>query len=186
MMQYYKDIWPRRSHILAPLTVASSSKNKKMFKWIDWNKENHGVRGPIGLARLFKTISNTHWCQWLTTRSSTIKDLETFSLLYHEPYRYTKEMYYRRKGFFEYNGNPKGIQRNDLRLHHSGVHWLNLVHETTVETSDRVMRWTLLLEKFGIQTIHIKGKKNVVAAALSRLDLQTMKDSIVKELNPWD
>lgn len=48
------------------------------------------------------------------------------------------------------------------------------------------MRWTLLLEKFGIQTIHIKGKKNVVAAALSRLDLQTMKDSIVKELNPWD
>ena len=36
---------------------------------------------------------------------------------------------------------------------------LNLVHETTVKASDRVMRWILLLEEFGIQTIHIKGEK---------------------------
>ena len=32
-VQYYRDMWPKRSHILAPLTDASSSKNKKNFKW---------------------------------------------------------------------------------------------------------------------------------------------------------
>ena len=60
---------------------------------------------------------------------------------------------------------------------------LNLVHETTVKSSDRVMRWILLLEEFGIQTIHIKGEKNVVADTLSRLDIQTLKDNIAKEVN---
>ena len=60
---------------------------------------------------------------------------------------------------------------------------LNLVHETTVKASDRVMRWILLLEEFGIQTIHIKGEKNVVADTLSRLDLQTIKEHFVKEVN---
>ena len=60
---------------------------------------------------------------------------------------------------------------------------LNLVHETTVKSSDRVMRWILLLEEFGIQTIHIKGEKNVVVDTLSRLDIQTLKDNIAKEIN---
>ena len=60
---------------------------------------------------------------------------------------------------------------------------LNLVHETTVKVSDRVMRWILLLEEFGIKTIHIKGEKNVVADTLSRLDLQTIKEHFVKEVN---
>ena len=35
MVQYYRDMWPRRSHILVPLTDASSSKKKKL----DWTKE---------------------------------------------------------------------------------------------------------------------------------------------------
>ena len=47
---------------------------------------------------------------------------------------------------------------------------LNLVHETTLKASDRVMRWILLLEEFSITKTHIKGEDNVVADALSRLD----------------
>jgi hypothetical protein len=36
-------------------------------------------------------------------------------------------------------------------------------------TSDRVMRWRLLIEEFGPEFRHIKGKHNLIADALSRL-----------------
>jgi hypothetical protein len=38
-------------------------------------------------------------------------------------------------------------------------------------TSDRVMRWRLLIEEFGAELRHIKGKHNLIADALSRLEL---------------
>ena len=47
---------------------------------------------------------------------------------------------------------------------------INLVHETTLKASDRVMRWKLLLEEFDIKTTYVKGTKNVVADPLVRLD----------------
>ena len=48
----------------------------------------------------------------------------------------------------------------------------NLVHESELKTSQRVMRWRLLLEEYGPEIEYIKGPKNVVADALSRLPKQ--------------
>ena len=48
----------------------------------------------------------------------------------------------------------------------------NLVHESELKTSQRVMRWRLLLEGYGPEIEYIKGPKNVVADALSRLPKQ--------------
>jgi len=45
----------------------------------------------------------------------------------------------------------------------------NLVHDHF--NMDRVMRWRLLLEEFGPQLTHIKGANNIVADALSGLDI---------------
>lgn len=50
--------------------------------------------------------------------------------------------------------------------------------------TNRVMRWRLLIEEFGPELIYIKGEKNIVAGALSRLpkeespelELQTFKE----------
>ena len=37
--------------------------------------------------------------------------------------------------------------------------------------TERVMRWRLLIEEFGADLTYIKGENNIVADALSRLDL---------------
>ena len=39
MVQYYRDMWPRRSHILTPLTDASSTKVNNKKKKMVWTKE---------------------------------------------------------------------------------------------------------------------------------------------------
>jgi transposase InsO family protein len=39
-------------------------------------------------------------------------------------------------------------------------------------TNDRIARWRLLLEEFGPEYVHVKGQDNVVADALSRMDME--------------
>jgi hypothetical protein len=74
----------------------------------------------------------------------------------------------------------------------------NLVLPTTQHGSNRVMRWRWLIEEYGPKFVHIKGKKNEVADALSRMDANflesfetnddDLKDIIdtEKEMNPDD
>ena len=46
----------------------------------------------------------------------------------------------------------------------------NLAHE--VFNTERVMRWHLLVEEFGPKLVYVKGDKNIVADALSRLHMK--------------
>jgi hypothetical protein len=41
--------------------------------------------------------------------------------------------------------------------------------------SDRVLRWLLLFEEYGVTPEYLPGKKNVVTDALSRLDIDSLK-----------
>ncbi len=47
----------------------------------------------------------------------------------------------------------------------------------TIKTtpSDQVSNWLLLLEEYGVSFEYLPGKKNVVADALSRLDIDDLK-----------
>ena len=56
----------------------------------------------------------------------------------------------------------------------------NLIHETVLMSSERVMRWRLLLEEYGPTFIHIKGETIIVADTLSRPDTVEKQD---KKLN---
>jgi len=45
----------------------------------------------------------------------------------------------------------------------------NLTHKLTSFTTQRVMRWRLLLEEYGCKYFYKEGAQNVVADALSRV-----------------
>ena len=47
----------------------------------------------------------------------------------------------------------------------------NLKYENSTTTSQRAMRWRVLLEEFNPEIVYIKGVDNTVADAISRLDI---------------
>ena len=52
----------------------------------------------------------------------------------------------------------------------------NLMQDALGLTSDRVYRWTLLLEEYGPTIVYIKGIHNTVADAISRLDYKPVSN----------
>ena len=57
----------------------------------------------------------------------------------------------------------------------------NLVQDTLGLLSDRIYRWQLLLEEFGLNFVYIKGIDNTVADAISCLDYNPNNN--IKDLN---
>ena len=50
-------------------------------------------------------------------------------------------------------------------------------------STDRIIQWRLLIEEFGPTFLHIKGEKNVIAAALSRLDANLNENLPTEPMN---
>jgi hypothetical protein len=44
-----------------------------------------------------------------------------------------------------------------------------------LKASDRVLRWLVVIEEYGVTFEYLPGKKNVVADALSHLDIKSLK-----------
>ena len=57
----------------------------------------------------------------------------------------------------------------------------NLVHESELKTSQRVMRWRLLLEEYGPEIEYIKGPKNAVVDALKEIQAKQAKDRDLRQ-----
>lgn len=49
---------------------------------------------------------------------------------------------------------------------HAPLQWLDRIKMT----NQRLLRWSLTLQEFNFEVVHVKGKDNVVADYLSRID----------------
>lgn len=174
LVTYYRDMWPRRSHILAPLTELL--KTPKTFRWgahqqrafeqmkslvqadtmlayPDHNKPFH-IETDASDFQLGAVIKQDNKPVAFYTRKLT--DTQT---------RYTtieKELLSIVETLKEFRTMLLGAELHIYTDHK------NLTYKLSRYTTDRVLRWKLLLEEYAPEFHYIKGPDNVVADSLSR------------------
>ena len=172
MVNYYRDMWQRRSHILAPLT--SLSAKTAAWKWSDECDE------------AFEAIKRA-------IARETLLNFPDFNKEFHI---YTDASDYQLGAVIMQDNKPLAFYSRKLNKHQrrytTGEQELLSIVETLKEfrnillgqrlvvhtdhlnilysklPSPRIVRWRLLLEEYGATFEHVKGEDNVVADTLSR------------------
>jgi len=181
MINYYRDMWRRRSHILAPLTGLISK--KVTFKWeTQHQKAFEEIKDIISRETLLSFPDFNKEFHIHTDAS----DYQLGAVIMQE----NKPLaFYSRKVNSAQKRYTTGEQellsivetlkefRNILLGQSITVHTdhKNLLYAKL--PSDRMVRWRLLLEEYGVKLVHIKGEDNVIADGLSRLDFNSTDDS---------
>ncbi len=177
MVQYYRDLWPRRSHILEPFTRLSSGKKKTKIEWTDELQTSfEAIKKMVCRETLltypdwskpFDIHTDASDYQLGAVISQEGKPIAFFSRKLNSAQKnYTtteKELLSIVECVREFRNILFGYQ---IRVYSDHK---NLVHAATVSQSQRVMRWRMILEEFGPDIKHISGEDNIVADAISRL-----------------
>jgi hypothetical protein len=186
-INFYRDMWRRRSGIIAPLTAASGGDGKTKVKWTkemndafdqikaflakdaflrypDHNKSFHIYTDAsdyqMGAAIMQEGVPVAYWSKKLNAaqRNYTVGEKELLSIV--EVLKEFKTMLYGCPDLHVYTDHLNNVPTSDMTTQ-----------------SKRVIRWNLFLEDFGVQLHYIKGEDNPLADALSRLDFD-------EEINP--
>ena len=185
MVNYYRDMWIRRSHILAPLNAL----NRKGVKW-RWTEVEQKAFDDI--KRVMSKETLLHYPD------------------FNKPFEiHTDASHYQLGAVITQDNKPIAFYSRRLR---DGQHnyttterELLAIVETLKEfrtillgqkikvytdhknltftqfNTERVLRWRMVLEEYGPELVYIKGHENVVADALSRLDLLPELDPLQPE-----
>ena len=190
MVQYYRDMWIRRSEMLAPLTdlvgecgqtKVTKAKGTKKASW-HWDEIHQQAFDLVKttLARdvmlaypdyseVFEIYADASKSQIGSVITQKNRPLAFFSRKLSDPqtrYNVTeKELLAIVETLKEFKGMLWG-QSIVVYTDHK-----NLIQDALGLTSDRVYRWRLLLEEYGPEIIYIKGIHNTVADAISRLEM---------------
>ena len=176
MVNYYRDMWIRRSDILAPLTKLCSK--KAAFVWGEsQQKAFNDMKRILSQETLlaypnfnepFIIHTDASHTQLGAVISQNDKPIAFYSRKLNEAQtRYTtteRELLAIVETLKEYRNILLG-QKIIVHTDHK-----NLTYKTF--NTERVMRWQLVLEEYGPQLHYIKGENNIIADALSRLDIQ--------------
>ena len=175
MVNYYRDMWIHRSDILTPLTRLSSK--KVPYKWTDveqtaFDTIKKVISKEVLLAypdfnKSFHIHTDASEHQLGTVISQNDRPIAFYSRkLQPAQTRYTTtecELLSIVETLKEFQNILLG-QQIVIHTDHKNLTYANF-------NTARIMRWHLIIEEFGPELTYIKGPKNVVADALSRLDL---------------
>ena len=189
MIQYYRDLWARRSDMLAPLTTlvgecghtkVTKAKGTKKAAW-HWDEVHQKafddakatIAKEVVLAypdfsKVFEIYTDASAYQLGAIITQDNRPLAFFSRKLTDTqrkYSVTKiELLAIVETLKEFKGMLWG---QDIKVF---TDHKNLTRDALGLTSDRVYRWRLILEEYGPEIVYIKGIHNTVADAISRLD----------------
>ena len=180
MVNYYRDMWRQRSHIIAPLADLTA---KKTWEWtevhqqaFDQIKEVVSKETLLAFPRFdkpFHVYTDASKKQLGACIMQEGKPLAFYSRKLNSAQRnYTvgeQELLSIVETLKEFRNILLG-QKVIVHTDHKNILYGNLSNE-------RITRWRLLLEEFGPEYHHIPGEKNVVADALSRMDMTDQGES---------
>ena len=184
MVQYYRDLWEKRSHVLQPFTDLSGGKKGTKIKWTpELEHAFHEVKKMVCKKVM---LSYPDWNKHFDIHTDA-SDYQLGGVISQEgkPIAFfSRKLNSAQKNYTTTEKELLSIVetvkefRNILQGYPIKV-WSdhkNLVHAATVSQSQRVMRWRLILEEFGPEIRHISGEENIVADAISRLPTADYND----------
>ena len=174
MVNYYRDMWQRRSHMLAPLTKLVGKTAK--FVWgLEEQRAFEEVKRVISKETLlafpdfdkeFHIYTDASQYQLGAVIMQDDKPLAFYSRKLNDAQkRYPtgeQELLSIVETLKEFRNILLG-QRIIIHTDHKNIVYGNL-------SNDRIARWRLLLEECGPEHVHVAGKDNIVADALSRVE----------------
>jgi transposase InsO family protein len=184
MVNYYRDMWPQRSHLLAPLSSLTSTKVR--WKWTSEHQEAFDKMKTLiaketlltfpDFSQEFEIHTDASKVQLGACISQNGKPVAFYSRkLQPAQTRYTtteRELLSIVETLKEFRNILLG-QRIKVHTDHENLTFKHF-------NSDRVMRWRLYIEEYSPDLHYIKGTQNVVADALSRLEI---KDTPFEDTN---
>jgi hypothetical protein len=188
LVTFYRDMYPRRSHILDPLTKLNSKSVK--FVWgPEQQKAFETIKSLVAQDVLLRYPDVTKPFDVYTDAS----DMQLGAVIKQEG---KPVAYYSRKLTStqkRYTTNEKGL----LSIVETLREFRTFLLGTTVRVytdhknltfntlnTDRVLRWRLAIEEFNPTLTHISGKDNIEADALSRLPMVDRPDPVLAETDP--
>ena len=188
MINYYRDIWPQRSHILVPLTALTSAKAK--WKWTEEHQlafdkiKRIMTRETLLAYPNFSVPFDIHMDASLYQLGACISQNGKPIAFYSQKLNPAQTWYTTTERELLSIVEVLKEFRNILLGQQIHVHTdhENLTYKTF--NSDRVMRWRLYIEEYSPDLQYIKGEKNVVADALSRLDMDeklSLNEALITE-----